>query len=105
METYPLLKEDYEDCGQFGKMEDFVDFVSFMPERVFYAQNGMDGIIHSLPTYDDSLRETVYLISVSSIQLRSHNRNCDALMTSDLQNLGAFIHEMSEIVYGLRYSI
>ena len=76
-----------------------------MPERALYKSNGMDGIIHSLPTYEDSVRELAYLLGIQRIRLRSHSEHCEKMVTTDLEGLGQFIHEMSHIIYELKYSI
>ncbi len=105
VETYPLLKEEYKGCGSFGKMENFTNILRNMPEKSFYKYNGMDGIINTLPMYEESLKETSYLVGVNRIKLKSHSSLCEELVTTDLENLGQFIHSMSGIIYSLKYSI
>ena len=48
----------------------------------------MDGVIHSLPLYEEALRETAYLIGVNRIKLKSYSALCEELVTTDLENLG-----------------
>jgi len=58
----------------------------------------MKGVINSLPEYEKSLNEEVFLYSVQRIPLKSHSDICEELVTVDMQNLGVFVHRMSGIL-------
>lgn len=71
-------------------------------EKNFYDQNGMDGVVHSLPLYENFLEETAYLISVNRIKLKSYSPLCEELVTVDLENLGQFVHDMHGVLFTIQ---
>ena len=86
-------------------MDEFITILKDGSEKRFYSDNGMDGVLHSLPLYENFLEETAYLISVNRIKLKSYSQLCEELVTTDLENLGQFVHEMHGVLSTMRYAI